>query len=261
MSDTGRVGVRPPRRSHGGGRPRAATQPRLRRTVQLPTGSDLRVATKQRTLLGIGGDFFEVFRHRDGVVSTVMADVSGNGPSAATPVDDVRWVLRQHLAQSASPATVLAGANEWLAAQRTHDHFVTAVCVRIDVRSGCAAVASAGHLGPFVKRSAGHTESLAPVAGMALGIQPGEVYEEASIELEGSDAVVLVTDGVSDSFAVEGDWLGERALLAHLANTPSGSVAICDALLGGEVFRGQDATVVVLEMPAHRPRPKRRRPR
>jgi serine phosphatase RsbU (regulator of sigma subunit) len=221
-----------------------------RRTLQLPTRSELRVASKQRTLLGIGGDFFEVFQHGDGSVSTVMADVSGNGPTAATPVNDVRWALRQHLARGESPAAVLAAVNDWLAEQRTHDHFVTAVCVRIDVRSGRADVASAGHLGPFVKRAGGSAESVAPGTGLALGILPGQIYAERALELRGTDAVVLVTDGVSDSYASGGDWLGERGLLARLTAAPPGSVTICDALLGAEAPHGQDATVVVLEMPA-----------
>ena len=252
MAGQERMGTRP----RGGGRPPApgpnasGGAARARRTLHLPTSSELRVASKQRTLLGIGGDFFEVFQHGDGRVSTVMADVSGNGPTAATPVNDVRWALRQQLARGESPAAVLAAVNDWLADQRTHDHFVTAVCVRIDVRSGRADVASAGHLGPFVKRAGGSAESLAPGTGLALGILPGQIYVERGLELRGTDAVVLVTDGVSDSYASDGDWLGEQGLLARLTEAPPGTVTICDALLGAEAPHGQDATVVVLEMPA-----------
>src|SRR3954468_6972587 len=58
--------------------------------LYLPTWSRLRIATKQRPRLGSGGDFFEVFQHREGPVTTVMADVAGNGPRAAVPVADLR---------------------------------------------------------------------------------------------------------------------------------------------------------------------------
>ena len=54
--------------------------------IHLPTWSRLNVAAKQSAPAGNGGDFFEVIQQRDGRVTVVMADVCGNGPSAAAPV-------------------------------------------------------------------------------------------------------------------------------------------------------------------------------
>ena len=51
--------------------------------VHLPTWSQLRIATRQHGPLGHGGDFFEIIQHREGQVSVFVADVCGNGPSAA----------------------------------------------------------------------------------------------------------------------------------------------------------------------------------
>src|SRR6266478_3686653 len=129
--------------------------PRPQGLLHLPTWSRLRVASKQRTLLGKGGDLFEVFQHRDDRVTIVMADVCGNGPGAAAHVSDIRWALRQHLARAESPGAILAAVNEWLVGNKGSDRFVTAVCARLDLRVGRAEVASAGHLGPFVKRATG----------------------------------------------------------------------------------------------------------
>ncbi len=217
--------------------------------LHLPTWSRLQVASKQRAPLGRGGDFFEVFQHRDDRVTTVMADVCGNGPGAAAHVSDIRWVLRQHLARAEGPAAILSAVNEYLLARKTSDRFVTAVCARIDLRAGRAEVASAGHLGPFVKRANGGVESLANGAGLALGILPGQSYQETSLDLFPEDALVLATDGITDRLASANDLLGERALLRRLAAAPHGIAQICDSLLGAGAQSGADATVVVLQLP------------
>ena len=70
--------------------PAARTQPRAARgaqgVVHLPTWSRLNIAARQWAPAGNGGDFFEIIQQQDGRVSAIMADVSGNGPSAAGPV-------------------------------------------------------------------------------------------------------------------------------------------------------------------------------
>jgi serine phosphatase RsbU (regulator of sigma subunit) len=217
--------------------------------LHLPTWSRLRVASKERTLLGRGGDFFEVFQHRDDRVTTVMADVCGNGPGAAAHVSDIRWALRQHLARAESPGAILSAVNEWLVGHKGSDRFVTAVCARLDLRVGRAEVASAGHLGPFLKRANGGVESLATGAGLALGILPGQHYTETSLDLFPEDALVLATDGITDRLASPSDLLGERALLQRLAAAPHSISHICDSLLGSDALAGEDATVVVLQIP------------
>jgi serine phosphatase RsbU (regulator of sigma subunit) len=219
-------------------------------TALLPTWSRLQVATKQAAAFGAGGDFFEVLQHRDGRVSTIMADACGKGPAAAVVAEAVRPVLRRCLARDDAPGTVLTVANTWLARQFP-DTFVTAVAVRIDVASGRTEIASAGHLGPFVRRRSGDVEALTSAGGLPLGMLPGQSYPEVELELQPHDAVVLVTDGITDSLATDDDVLGEMGLLARLASAPHGSADICHALLADDAPARDDATVLVLQLPAH----------
>jgi serine phosphatase RsbU (regulator of sigma subunit) len=217
--------------------------------VHLPTWSRLNVAAKQSAPDGNSGDFFEVIQQRDGRVTVVLADVCGNGPSAAAPVSSLRWILRQTIARGEAPGPVLAGLNDWIVAQRIDDRFVTAVCVRIDAVTGRAEIASAGHLGPFVKRAAGGAEDLPLAVGLALGILPAQLYRETFVDLAPEDALVLVTDGITDRLASAGDQLGQRALLERLARARHGSESICGALLGSDARATEDATVLVMQMP------------
>ena len=217
--------------------------------IHLPTWSRLNVAAKQSAPAGNGGDFFEVIQQRDGRVTVVMADVCGNGPSAAAPVSSLRWILRQTIARGEGPGAVLAALNDWIVEQRIDDHFVTAVCVRIDAVTGRAEIASAGHLGPFVKRASGGAEDLPYAVGLALGILSAQVYQETSVELAPEDALVLVTDGITDRLATAGDQLGQQGLLERLARARHGSESICSALLGSDARGTEDATVLVMQMP------------
>jgi serine phosphatase RsbU (regulator of sigma subunit) len=218
--------------------------------LYLPTWSRLRIATKQRTQLGRGGDFFEVFQHREGPVTTVMADVAGNGPRAAVPVSDLRWAFRQRLARGEAPGQVLGAVNDWLIGQTVHELLVTALCIRIDVTTGVAEIASAGHLGPFVKRWTGEAEAVTPSPALPLGILTGETYSQINTVLSLQDALVLATDGITDRLATADDPLGEKGLIQQLGNVPASARHICDALLALGAGTEQDATVVVVQMPA-----------
>lgn len=250
MNHTGKggLGIAPPHRRTPSPVARAE-----RPLVHLPTWSRLNVAARQWSPAGDGGDFFEIVQQRDGLVSAVMADVSGNGPSAAAPVSGLRWVLRQGLARGESPGAVLAMLNDWLLQQQVqdqvHDRFVTAVCVRVNPLSGEAQIASAGHLGPFVKRARGGAEDLSPYVGLALGIFPSQRYREVNVELHPQDAVVLVTDGITDRLGTAADPLGQRGLLDRLTRAQLSPESICGALLGPSARHAEDATVVVLQMP------------
>ncbi len=225
----------------------------VRPLIHLPTWSRMNVAARQWAPAGNGGDFFEIIQQRDGRVSAVMADVSGNGPLAARPVSSLRWVLRQGMARGQSPGSVLKALNDWLVRDqiehKVDDRFVTAVCVRLNPMTGDAEIASAGHLGPFVKRARGGAEDLPPSVGLALGIFAGQTYPEVKVELYPQDALVLVTDGITDRLATAGDPLGQSGLLDRLRRAQLSPESICGALMGPSARAAEDATVVVMQMP------------
>jgi serine phosphatase RsbU (regulator of sigma subunit) len=230
--------------------PGAASSGGVRATdLDLPTVSGLRVATRQSAQLGAGGDFFEVFQHSDGRISTVVADVCGNGAAAARIADAVRPFLHRSLARGESPGRVLEAFNDGLMNHGLGDRFVTAVAVRIDVYTGWVEIACAGHMGPFVRSVSGQVESLNRAVGVPLGLLSGETYDEISLELEPEDALVLVTDGITDPLSAEGDPLGEAALVQRLEAAPHFATGICRALLADGTSTRDDATVLVLHLP------------
>jgi sigma-B regulation protein RsbU (phosphoserine phosphatase) len=220
------------------------------RVINLPFAVDLCLATKQSTRLGESGDFFEVFDHGDGYVSMVVADVCGNGAAAARIADRMSPLLHSGLVRGKSPSLVLAALNETFTSCGWLTSFVTAVAVRIDVLSGLVEVACAGHMGPFVRRASGQVHALNGATGVPLGLLPDETYDEITAQLDPGDALVLVTDGITDPLSTSFDTLGESGLLRRLREAPHVTAGICDALLADGMFVRDDATVLAMQLPA-----------
>jgi phosphoserine phosphatase RsbU/P len=222
--------------------------------VSLP--SRLRVAARQANQLGAGGDFFEVFQHADGRVSVVVADVCGSGLVAAAVAAEIRPALHGALSRGESPGHVLEALNDGLTGFGARDRFVTAVALRIDARLCVAEVACAGHLGPFVRRADGFAESTSDATGVPLGLLSGERYLETTLDLAPGDTLVLVTDGITDPLSTDADPLGADELtrrleaLAGVGGTSGQDAAtLCHALLDDSAPLGDDATVLVLQLP------------
>jgi serine phosphatase RsbU (regulator of sigma subunit) len=85
--------------------------------------------------------------------------------------------------------------------------------------------------------------------GAALGIMPAQSYAETRLDLEPEDALVLVTDGITDPLGTASNPLGQAGLLAELARARPSAESICGALLGTTTSTAHDATVVVLKLP------------
>jgi serine phosphatase RsbU (regulator of sigma subunit) len=224
----------------------------LNNAINLPLPSALRVASKQSAQFGAGGDFFEVFQHADGRVSAVVADVCGNGKAAAQVAAAIRPLLHASLTRGDSPGAVLAAFNDGLVrGGLVADRFVTAVAVRVDVVAGVAEIACAGHMGPFLRRASGRVSAIDRAMGVPLGLLAGERYEEVTLKVEADDALVLVTDGITDPLSTDGDPLGEEALARRLERSVHATIDICETLLvTGDDYARDDATVLVLHLPA-----------
>ena len=123
----------------------------------------------------------------------------------------------------------------------------------VDPGSGELACACAGHPEPRIVRPDGSVEAL-PARGLAVGIEPGQEYDEVTETLPEGAAVVLFTDGVIEARR-DGELYGEERLerlLADKAGLAAGELA--EAVLEDcRAFAGEltdDCAVVVLRKTA-----------
>jgi phosphoserine phosphatase RsbU/P len=209
--------------------------------------SRLRLASAQWPPPGRSGDIFRVFDHHDGSSTLFFGDVSGNGDDAAPVVDNLHLILERRWRGPSSARALLAAVNDDLERQIPQDRFVSAIAARIDAAGSTIRVASAGHLGPFVKGRRGGVTRIGRPGGPPLGILPHQSYDETCASLAIGDTVVFATDGVTDRFACAADPSGETGLMERLRRWPAGLAGTCRRLLSAAAA-GTDATVLAVQV-------------
>jgi serine phosphatase RsbU (regulator of sigma subunit)/PAS domain-containing protein len=158
----------------------------------------------------ISGDFYDVFKARDGW-GIAVGDVCGKGQDAAAMTAAARHAIRALATVHDAPADVLAAANEVLVAEDWDDRFVTASLAflrqrgrRVQVQLG-----SCGHVGPAVVRADGRVEILEG-DGLPLGLfsdtQPGRL----ELELNQGDVLFFYTDGVTEARSSDLSFFEDR---------------------------------------------------
>lgn len=139
----------------------------------------------------IGGDFYEV-ADLDGRLLVAIGDVVGHSIEAATVMGEVRHALRAYAIEGHGPTEILDRLDAMI--QRFHPNGLTTMCLMlIDVVTGAAEVANAGHIPPLIADDDG-TRYLA-VRGPMLGLglpRPAPT----SLTISRGALVLLVTDGL-----------------------------------------------------------------
>jgi sigma-B regulation protein RsbU (phosphoserine phosphatase) len=138
-----------------------------------------------------------------------------------------RSVLRSKAERNTSPAQVLREVNRQLYPDIREDMFITMLYLIVD-RDGTLTLARAGHEAPLWCRD--HFRQIEPIEapGMALGIDPGDVFDEVirdvTVSLSPLDTVVAYTDGINEALDAEGNEFGQEQLKAVLQEAGPQSV-------------------------------------
>lgn len=179
----------------------------------------------------VGGDFFQIAPDDDGSVLIVVGDVSGKGLKAAMTVSTIIGALRDQ--QERRPAHVLAHLNRVLHGQITGFATCTAALITAD---GNLTLANAGNLAPYR-----NGEELAVESALPLGISAEVTYLETNSQLNPSDRITFVSDGVVEAQNESGELFGfERT--AAISSQPAGSIASAAQIYGQQ----DDITVLTL---------------
>lgn len=200
----------------------------------------------------VGGDFFDIFQTARDDWGFVLGDVCGKGAPAAALTALVRYTVRATAMRIRKPSAVLGVANE--AINRQHpETFCTAVYGRLrrTPRGVRCTFSSGGHPLPVLRRANGEIVQDGP-HGRLLGPFEDADLHDFHIDLRVGDALVLVTDGVTEARRPRGAEFGEegvRGVLGGAAGMSSGAIA--DAIEGaalahaGGVLKDDLAILVV----------------
>ncbi len=203
----------------------------------------------------VSGDFYDVVVTDDQGYLIAIADVAGKGVPAALLSSMLQASLRTQANGSIKVGTVLRTINTLVYRSTAVNQFATFFLARIDAASLRLTFSNAGHNFPVVFRAGGGRETLER-GGTVVGILENATFDEAAVDLQPGDRVVLYTDGISEAMNAAGEMFGEDRIYGEIERLPRDLTArdITTRLLAAVhtfldgVEPGDDMTVMVLRI-------------
>ena len=170
-----------------------------------------RLATYTESSQGIDGDFFAVTRFRPDCFELLVGDVMGKGVPAALIGAGVKSsynkVLAELFAQRAdehqlpTPAEIINALHRSLTPRLIElSSFVTLALYRFDITAGSLCVVNAGHTPGLLARGADGGIQQVMGDNLPIGVIEDEVYSQQSLALAPGDALLVFSDGITESF-------------------------------------------------------------
>jgi sigma-B regulation protein RsbU (phosphoserine phosphatase) len=164
-----------------------------------------------RPALGVGGDYYDFLALSGGRLGIAIGDISGKGVPAALLMASLQASVRgQAQSGSANLALLMESVNRLVFDASPSNRYATFFYAEYEAGPRRLRYVNAGHNPPMLFRSEEllRLETGGPVVGMFRGA----CYEEAEIQLESGDAIVMFTDGISESMNAADDEWGEEEL-------------------------------------------------
>jgi sigma-B regulation protein RsbU (phosphoserine phosphatase) len=175
----------------------------------------------------VGGDYYDIFEISPGKVLFAQGDVSGKGVGASITMASVHAIIRswggaiqanlENLKDD--PARLVAELNRYLVSSRTPEMFVTAFLGLLDCQTSELWYVNCGHPPAVILRSGDTRPEALTVGGMVLGVSERAPYSTGTCRIESGDALVLVSDGVTEATNPKGDLYGESMQAKTLASS------------------------------------------
>jgi sigma-B regulation protein RsbU (phosphoserine phosphatase) len=169
----------------------------------------------------VGGDLYHAAVRPDGSLAVTVGDVSGKGISAALIMAMVQGLLGLLHDLGQPLDEVMASLDRQFGQYNPGNKFLTlaGAVVRPD---GAMVVANGGHCPIAILRADGSVQWIPPT-GPVVGLLPEAAWSSREDMLQPGEALVLFSDGVSESFAADGCEFGLEGILRVLQEGSGGS--------------------------------------
>ena len=165
----------------------------------------------------IGGDFYDTIRLDEDRVCFLVGDVTGKGVPAALFMALSKALAKSVLLREGHDlATAMTQLNDEIARDNGEDMFVTMLVGLLHTRTGALELCNAGHENPWLVTAQGDVRHLRPEGGPPLSVVPGFAYECETLTMEKGDALVIVSDGITEAQSPAGDFFGSARIASVL---------------------------------------------
>ncbi len=201
----------------------------------------------------IGGDFLFARQNDDGVLTVILADVTGHGIPAALTVNRLHGEMERLIGEDPNipPAKLMQGINRYThLTLAPHSIYLTAFCARIDPAEHSLEYVSAGHPPAFIRTVDGRIDELESTT-IVLGATSGDEEPDAGEVRKFSigDGLIAYTDGAIECRDTKDSMFGISRLRALVAGDPPRSghwpERVLDCVGGFRDGAPKDDTLVV----------------
>ena len=169
--------------------------------------------------VGVGGDWFDMFRLPDGGVGVVIGDVAGVGLRAAIVMTRLRSALRAYAIESSTPSEALTRLGRKFA-HFEHEEMATVLYMTLSPDLSRLTWSSSGHLPPVMAAPGNDTILLEGTHGEPIGFRLPRPPIDAAAELLPGSTVGCFTDGLVERRGESIDVGLERLRVAFGAGEP-----------------------------------------
>jgi len=173
----------------------------------------------------VSGDYCDVIV-QDDELYFVVGDVSGKGMAASLLMSSLHAMFHTLVPLRLSLGEIMSRANHLLAENSPANQYVTLIAGRA-TPNGEIEFVNAGHLPPVVISSGEKNEFQIP--GLPLGMFADARFPTGTVKLSPGDAILLFTDGLTESVNVDGTEFGTLRVIESLngANEPGALIRAC----------------------------------
>jgi phosphoserine phosphatase RsbU/P len=149
----------------------------------------------------VGGDFYDFLDMGEDKIGIALGDATGKGVPAALLTTQCSSVLRTIANKFHEPDQLLFHTNNEFYDRVSATHrFVTLFLLVIDMKTGKAQYATAGHPAPLLINSkSGESKWLGDAVGFPLGIVHKSTFTVCEYQLTPGDTIVIYSDGLTDA--------------------------------------------------------------
>jgi len=161
----------------------------------------------------IGGDYYDFIRRKsDNRLIVAVGDVSGKGTGAALLMSSLHAAVRAQSQTRRTICQVMCEINEYIFENSPSNKFLTLFYGEIDPETGTLIYSNGGHNTPLLMRASGEMVRL-DQGGLPVGMMKGVAYQEAVVLFYPGDALIIYSDGITESINERDEEFGEERLI------------------------------------------------
>ena len=196
----------------------------------------------------------EQLRLPDGRLAVTVGDVAGKGVSAALLMARMYSDIRYMLLSQPTPAQAITQLNRNLSGGGLGHRFITLGLAVLDPRRHTVSLVTAGHLPPLLRTANQKVQAVGlEASGIPLGIDPAVEYREERLSLEPGAALLLYTDGITESMNKARACYGAERLSSQFATATGDVEQVIETILddvdrfSGQLPQSDDMCLICLE--------------